>query len=116
MFVRIGKVRRKFREKDHTAASRQKRKASLEQRLYHKSLVEQAVSSEMKNIADAKRGRSAQRRQIQQQQNQQRNSVKIQNARNSLKAKHRSQSKPASNNKGILYYLWYNIYIFSKQK
>eukprot|EP01083_Nonionella_stella_P277907 944933_1 len=47
LFCKIGKVRRKFRKKDHSATSRQKRKASLELRLFHKSLAEHSILSEL---------------------------------------------------------------------
>ena len=112
LFVRIGKVRRKFREKDHSSASRQKRKASLEQRLYHKSLVQQAVAVEMKNVGNSKRVKQIQRKGAR---NRGRGgkgkTVKVgdieitqtNGGRNSrLSRAKRSQSKPASNNKGML--------------
>eukprot|EP01084_Bolivina_argentea_P176636 305612_1 len=47
LFCKIGKVRRKFRERDTSGSSREKRKASLEQRLYHQTIIEDVVKSEL---------------------------------------------------------------------
>ena len=61
IFVPLRKLRRKFRDKDNTAIKRQKRKDSLEQRMFHQTLLECAVKSEMEMIDNNKRSRSARR-------------------------------------------------------
>lgn len=51
VFVRIGKVRRRFREKDMSSAHRQKRMSSLWRRLSCKSILEPAVVDEIQRCS-----------------------------------------------------------------
>ena len=87
IFVKLSKVRRKFRSRDHRSSSRQKRKASLEQRLYHRSLNEKSVESEIAHLKKSKRtdnyyqtGRSTKKMKL----NDTQNDIVIKNTRKSF--------------------------------